>query len=34
MSLIGANTNGQFVNEYLYSNKEINFTGEKAIKLN
>ena len=23
MSLIGANTNGQFVNEYLYSNKEI-----------
>ena len=24
MSLIGANTNGQFVNEYLYSNKEIN----------
>lgn len=24
MSLIGADTNGQFVNEYLYSNKEIN----------
>lgn len=23
MSLIGATTNGQFVNEYLYSNKEI-----------
>ena len=23
MSLIGADTNGKFVNEYLYSNKEI-----------
>ena len=28
MSLIGANTNGQFVNEYLYSNKEIKIKGE------
>lgn len=29
MSLIGANTNGQFVNEYLYSNKEINLQEKK-----
>ena len=29
MSLIGANTNGQFVNEYLYSNMPIKKEGDK-----
>ena len=27
MSLIGADTNGKFVNEYLYSNQEIKIEG-------